>query len=672
MPDIDLQAEQERMQNAAWVRVVAEMQWRRTVTPIVNGLGSRSSLEGPGGRLLREAIESKFSPGPNTISILKDGEQSNAGIYPARWAAIGAHVEPHANPLQQQARERALLYRGGLQISGEISSPAWDWLYPRAKIDRVMAHKQDAMLLLGSCVVRPTLRPCGGGKYYPAGLTVVTPDRCIAIENPGAPGTIAIYLEQVNKNTVLVIDTSDINNPVFGAWTSFQAYTRRSAPIWSLSGDAFPWRWQGEVFNPATPVQDKPNFNTLLPDTRSDAQSAVDLILGRAWINYCRHMTSFSKPFIMSQMELSGLESTFLDPSVVTALHGGGQKSLDVIPDGLDAATKAMEIHRASLQEFSQRYDTGFSLVESSASGKAMLIKLSGKEGVRNQMLQAAIPVDKSAIRALIATHNYLVRSGQIDLTVSEDGTVRWLPGRGGAFSPELLIPEGEIDLEYPHVWYQAEKVEIRKEMAAAADAGYRDVREIWLFDRDLTNDGPDGPNWQRATDAITQNLDFAMSLAAQGFGLDWKTRAVIASQTPEDEADLHIPPADVATTAAKGLALRDEFRGRALVGLQARTLLSRARMLSNQTPLTTGAVRELQQWLETHKDDASKLNVSPEGLPMPGEWGNDANPSGAYITWLSQGGDAAISWCILTLAPTDGTQIDSQDATTVEVSNVT
>jgi hypothetical protein len=43
---------------------------------------------------------------------------------------------------------------------------------------------------------------------------------------------------------------------------------------------------------------------------------------------------------------------------------------------------------------------------------------------------------------------------------------------------------------------------------------------------------------------------------------------------------------------------------------------------------------------------------VDADGRILPGTWGNDADPSGVYITWLSQGGDAAVEWCALELAP--------------------
>lgn len=113
-----------------------------------------------------------------------------------------------------------------------------------------------------------------------------------------------------------------------------------------------------------------------------------------------------------------------------------------------------------------------------------------------------------------------------------------------------------------------------------------------------------------------------------------------------EDAAVTHTPPPQVARNASKGLRLRMEFKGRALTGLGAENdkLRARAKALRDRTPMTTGELRDLDEWLEAHKSGR-------DGDP---NWGNDEDPSGAYITWLTQGGDEGLDWTNATLAEAD------------------
>lgn len=655
---VNIAAERARMADAAWVRCAARMEWKRLEGTTFHTSGAMASLDGEGGQLLRRCIQAKFAPGPRARVTNQEGVEIETG-YSYRWALIEALIDPSTHPVQRIANEMALLYRSGLGVSGDISSPAWSWLEERSGVDRAMRRKQSDTLLLGSCVVRPTMRPFGQGQYYPPSLTVVPPDRCIAIEDPSRPGQCAVYLEQMKNGRStpwMVIDVSDPSAPSFGFYTSPESWERGESAIWEVVGAAYPWWWQGEPLMPAV-VSTFRQGDELLPNIRPDMQSAIDRMLERAWIDVCKHVTGFSRAFLMAKSDVDGLAQTMIDPAVLGVLQSAGDMTMEIIPDGTAAVSTQMEMFRARMLEWSQRYDTGFQIEESTSaqSGRALLVRLAGKEGVRNQMVTDARPVDEHAIKALVATHNYLVRSGQMSLRLVGE-QIKWTPNLPPVLSADLLIPEGDIRLDYPHFWYSSEKREIRDEMVKAADAGYRDHREIWLFDRDLENDGPDGPNWQAATDAIASNLNYAMQLAAQGFGLDAKTRYVIASRTPEDEAQMHIPTPDVATTASRGLMLRKEFPGRAAglagIGTSEKDLRARARMLADQTPMTSGAVRELSAWLAAHASDKDKLNVDATGNLLPGEWGNDQDPSGPYITWLSQGGEPAVGWCEIELAP--------------------
>ncbi len=68
----------------------------------------------------------------------------------------------------------------------------------------------------------------------------------------------------------------------------------------------------------------------------------------------------------------------------------------------------------------------------------------------------------------------------------------------------------------------------------------------------------------------------------------------------------------------------------------QDKRLLARARRLKDGDTFTRGEVLDLDVWLEAHKGDG-------EQAADVGEWGNDADPSAAYVEWLTQGGDEGL-----------------------------
>ena len=126
------------------------------------------------------------------------------------------------------------------------------------------------------------------------------------------------------------------------------------------------------------------------------------------------------------------------------------------------------------------------------------------------------------------------------------------------------------------------------------------------------------------------------MSRAAQGYGLRQETRVLMTQQTADAEETLHDVPDDVARTAARGLSLRNETGlGPNGMTAQGKRLLVRCKKLNQQTPFLVGEVRELSAWLEAHNADRTE---PPEPTP---EW----------VTWLTQGGDAAVSWTAAILA---------------------
>ena len=81
----------------------------------------------------------------------------------------------------------------------------------------------------------------------------------------------------------------------------------------------------------------------------------------------------------------------------------------------------------------------------------------------------------------------------------------------------------------------------------------------------------------------------------------------------------------------------------------QDKRLKQRAQALVDRAPMSTGDLRKLDARLEAHKGDRDG----------DANWGNDADPSGAYITWLTQGGDEGLDWTNATLAEADAPPVD-------------
>jgi hypothetical protein len=90
-----------------------------------------------------------------------------------------------------------------------------------------------------------------------------------------------------------------------------------------------------------------------------------------------------------------------------------------------------------------------------------------------------------------------------------------------------------------------------------------------------------------------------------------------------------HVPPADVARAAEKGLELRARFRrGGTTLGI------ARAKDIKNRKPLSDKTVRKMVSYFHRHKADKRADN-----------FGDDDNPSTGYIAWLLWGGDPGQQW---------------------------
>ena len=90
-----------------------------------------------------------------------------------------------------------------------------------------------------------------------------------------------------------------------------------------------------------------------------------------------------------------------------------------------------------------------------------------------------------------------------------------------------------------------------------------------------------------------------------------------------------HVPPAEVAKAAEKGLYLRQKFhRGGTQIGV------ARARDLKNRKALPDDTINRMVSYFARHKVDKRAKN-----------FGDDDNPSPGYVAWLLWGGDAGNDW---------------------------
>ena len=91
------------------------------------------------------------------------------------------------------------------------------------------------------------------------------------------------------------------------------------------------------------------------------------------------------------------------------------------------------------------------------------------------------------------------------------------------------------------------------------------------------------------------------------------------------------IPPLEVAEAAIKGLVLAHRFhRGGKAVALR------RGRQLAERRRVSWRDLSAISDFFERHA-------VDRQGAPIG--WGDDENPSAAYVSWLLWGGEAGKAW---------------------------
>lgn len=665
--DIDFSTEESRQCDAALLEIGYAADWRRGQSLYAfSGPDSQIQLDGPFGRLLRQSIQARTGAGEQ-IKLSRrtdDGQviQIDTGAY-IRWQLLQNCADLTALPHHQLVRELALLYRRAPVVSGEFACPAWALLEGNGAVHAVLAEKLKRAIGHQCVVVRPSLKADGNGTYYPPQLRIVLPSQCWMIEDPARPGQPMAYGERVpdmerrrlglRGDAHWIWDISDPVNPVWGCWPSAKSWQAGGQPIWSVEGSAYPWQWQGQSRMPAVVFRFEArdagiDGRELLPARTAELQVVLDLLVDLAFLRMVEKTGAFDTAILLSDSPMNGLHHMQQSPGVLHNLFGPGEKSLVSIPNSTESSARLAEGYATRLEAYAERFAAGFSARKSekgAQSGVAIELDMSAKLGVRDAEEAENRPGDVALFEMLAATWNYLIRSGQISARLVDE-TVHYTPTLPPVLDPALLVPEETPEVRYPFWWTATERAELRRSIETAVNAGLKPVEELWCFDADLPYDGVGGVNHAKATEAIQEALAGNLRLAQQGYGLDWAQKNLLARQTVVDETAEYIPGADVAAVASKGLTLRAEFKGRslALTGLSAGDLLRRAKRLSARDVFYVGEIGQLQSWLEIHASDK-------DALADVGQWGNDADPSGPYITWLSQGGDAAVTWCQSVLA---------------------
>lgn len=662
MRRIEWENEKFRLQMARACRILYEGHgWRHGfgVGGSFSGGSVKYSLRGQQGELIRGSIRGRFASGPaqKMPGDPSDSEDGWTGAF-GRWAALEACARLDANPLPELERKASLLYHRPLEVSGDITSPGWDFLRQSSAFDMALRGRQGLEIGTGSAAVVVCLEPDPSrpGYFYPPGLMALGPDEVVAERHPAHPNRPGRVWYLLPDGRVMHWDVRNATDPVWCCYKRQGDAMSGRPPAWEMRGERYPFRWRAEPIFPGCVKSFRDSLD-MLPVHVTETQIALDLITDATWYRYVEQLGSFDKVVALASGRVEGFEGMMVDPNVLAVLRASGGEvppTLQRLPNSMDAVKVGMELLDRRYQRFVSRYDIGLqvSKSESARSGLALMLEMTGANTQFERMATAAEPYDRQAIQGLVSAYNWLCVSGQIELA-DVDGRVCFWPGAGGA-PPSAYIPEGVVELGYSRVLSGPEYDKEHARLTAAAQAGTAYMEDLILLEADKPNDGPDGANWQWARERASNLLAEKRRRAREGLFIEnydivQAQRFVADTQSdPDEQVVSYTPPADVARTAARGLSLRNEHKRGLPLTAQGNRLRKRSRQLAESEPMTIGQVRSLDVWLETHgAEDA------PEG--EPGEWGNMSDPSAAYVEWLSQGGDEALAWTSSVLAEVNG-----------------
>lgn len=636
----NLNADMIRRRRALRDYTIYEGEWERPETWAGNA-GYQAPISGPFGEIVRRAIEGTFEGGIGRPLLDDRGRPTGAYGYPSRWWGLLATCNPALNVTQMLAGKEssgraAMLYHEPLSISG-IPGAAWEALRVSSGLDVVLLQKQSLAIACGSAGVGVTIAEEG----RPPGLKAFAPHEVTFIAEPNNPLVAEVAIQWLDGGNVVVSDIRNPHFPRFGRWRSIDQWAHGYEPLAVAEGPYYPFRWHNRPLLHIVACRSKQDASCLQPGASALSQLTLDTILMQAWCNHVIRYGSINRVVVTSGGggRVEGLDQLSMDLRSVIHLSGGENPAVELIPHGMEGAKILAGLCRDALQSHLSMIDGDLSVkadVQSPKSGVAITLERAGVKTFAQKQARLQTTSDIEIIQLLIAAYNWQARTGFVSAE------------RMGAIMLEP-VPEETPVLDYPIQLSESEKAQIEKAKQDTAKGLILvgDRLGAWMAMSDMDHKNPDAR--AKAFDLVSTITEQNTALVRMGFGLQPETIAAQAAPAQADETITHIPPADVADTAATGLRLQREFRDR-WGGLQASELLKRARALQQQTPMQVGEIRALSVWLNAN------AQAPANGSTGDGTWGDMADPSGEFIRYLSQGGDPAQAWCSTILTNPPGT----------------
>lgn len=458
-------------------------------------------LTGEFGKILMREIQARFDPG---APVQDDKGQITGGG--ARHKQLIRSLRGDYHIMARTVDRLAMLHRVAPIVTGAgVDSPAWPVMYQWSQFDSSLVHKLQLCIALGSVGVKVSLTPTGDGEsYYPPSLQVVTPDLLTVIPFPSHPLIPMIVIQHPDQKgqPTQVWDMSDPASPSWSGWTTLQGWIgrQRAAQQWDMRGEDYPWTYAGEVILPWQFYQGSYTPSTILDLSTSLMQDTVVKFLRDAWLDWIMMVGSFDRAVILADSPRVGFDRAMIDPSNVLVVSPAEQtdrpdkQDLKIIPNTSATVERLRKIESQLTLQTVQKYNSGFRLDQSNSpeSGVAISLRLEGQWQERATQEQVHRPRDIQLVRILVASWNYLIRSGQLKgrMVQTDQGSSRFLlSGSSQDVVAEAIIPEGDDwFIEYPIVWRPEEKRAILDQVAKNVTDGLDSRVTHYLIANDLAD----------------------------------------------------------------------------------------------------------------------------------------------------------------------------------------
>lgn len=431
-----------------------EARWDRVKQGLYEG-----ELTGDFGRMIAREIETRFARGAE--------DDKGEGV---RWKQMKNSLDVSFHLMHRLVDQLAMIHRRPLEVTGALGdSKVWRIARRKCNLDAVLQTKLEYCLALGSCGVRPKLV-----AGHPPGLVVVPPHMLTVFPTPYNDMEAMIVIEHSSNEAITVYDMSDPSNPRWEGWPSLAAWSASKdgvygySPTWEMSGEDYPWTYQGVPRLPWVFYQGTPTPTCILPQSKGLVQDTLDVILQRTWFQWVGYVGSFDRVAVVSDRPLDGFDQASIDPAVILNLFGPGErKTFHTIPNATEAVKRLWEVHSDRVEEMASRYNSGVQVKRSASakSGAAIQLELSGLWQQRAQQETQHRDLDKALIEIEVATWNYLVRSGMMKAE---------------------QLPESEFELRYPTAWTADEKQVLLEAMSKSVAEGLYSPVDLYLLQNDL------------------------------------------------------------------------------------------------------------------------------------------------------------------------------------------